>query len=1033
MSENIKDDLNQKPLDVNYWRSFEELYKDESTLKAKQDEFKNGVTDDFDVDKNLSGLSRRKFLALLGASAALAGAGCSDYRDKGEIVSYNKKIDEVLIGQANYYSSTCLGCEDACGILIKTREGRPIKIDGNPDHPVSKGKICSKGQASVLDLYDPSRIQEPLMKRGNGFIKSDWKTVDQEIVKVLNNGGSKEIAIVTHSIVSPTTQKLFEDFKIKYPAAKVYSYELFNQSIKNSTWQKCYGQSTFPLIKWDEANIILSLEGNFLGTEGHKVEQTRMYSSKRDIMESKEFNRLYLVEGNLTVTGMNADYRLRLRPDVQYEFVMSLLNEVVTIKKASSISVDAEAAKVLSAFSLKSFTAKYNLNKETLTHLVSDLIKNKGRAIVYAGSSLSENTQIAVNLLNEVLDNTKLYKTNESSSLAPLSSESEIEQLANSLNNGAVKAVIHFGTNPVFHFSSDLKYSQGLAKTAVITLADTINETTAVSNFVLPINHNFESWGDVKTRTGFYSSVQPVIAPLYNTRQKEAILLNWLSGKPEKYSEKIYLNYLKDNWRNSIHPKLNTPFDFEKYWLGVLHDGVAKANENVSLTFKYITSASALLSDKTESKSGIAVVLQESNSIGDGRFANNGWLQELPHPVSKVTWDNYAAISETTAKRLSVITNDVIEVSVNGKKIELPILVQPGVANDMIAVELGYGRTNSPVVAEQVGFNANKLLGKTSVLTPWVLTGAAITKTNRKHEVVSTQDHQNYDDTLVRDIHLKRSIIKEGTLLEYAKNPKFVQDGKIKLISMYDSFKYPDVKWAMSIDLNKCLGCSECVVACNVENNVPVVGKDQVLLGREMSWLRIDRYYSGTPDNPRVSVQPMLCQHCDNAPCENVCPVVATTHSADGLNQMVYNRCVGTRYCSNNCPYKVRRFNFFDFRDHFRNGYQTEQSFELAMNPEVTVRSRGVMEKCTFCVQRIMDARQEAVKNNTEIKGTDVKTACQVACGTEAIVFGDMNDPESKLSKYRNHELGYVVLEELNILPNVTYIAKLRNTFTEEL
>jgi molybdopterin-containing oxidoreductase family iron-sulfur binding subunit len=1033
MSENFNDNSNGNQSDPNYWRSFEELYKDENTQKAKFDEFKDGVTDQFEIDKNLSGLSRRKFLALLGASAALAGAGCSDYRDKGEIIPYNQKPEEIVLGAANYYASTCLSCENACGILIKTREGRPIKVDGNPDHPVSKGKICAKGQASILDLYDPSRLQSPMIKRGGSFITSDWKTIDQEVLKVINNESSKEIAIVTHSILSPTTQKLLNEFKVKYLEAQVYSYELFDNSIKNSAWQKCYNQNNFPLIKWDEAEVILSLEGDFLGIEGNKVEQVRLYTEKRDVMKGSDFNRLYVVEGNMSLTGMNADYRLRLKPDAQYDLVMALLNEIIIVKKSSKISVDNNAITALSAFNLNAISKKFELSKDALNQLVTDLIKNSGKSLVYAGRALSEKVQIAVNLLNEVLGNTRLYKDGESLQSSTLSNYSEFEELVTKLNDGKVKAVIHFDSNPVYHLPAELNYSKALSKTSAITLTASVNETTALSNFVLPINHTFESWGDVKVRTGFYSLVQPVIAPLYNTRQKEAILLTWLSGDSQKYSETIYLDYLKNNWKSSIYPSLSSLFDFERYWAGILHDGVSKMSENVNLNYSFSQSSLSLLNDRTESQQGFTVVLQESYSLGDGRFANNGWLQELPHPISKVTWDNYAAISEKTSKKLLLKTNDVISVNVDSRKIKIPVLIQPGVADNMIAIDLGYGRKNSPIVANEVGFNANNLLSKKPSISRWINAGAAISKTNETYNIVSTQDHHTFDDSLIQDIHFKRAIIQEGTLSQYKKNPNFLNTKKHDLVNMYKDFEYSGVKWAMSIDLNKCLGCGDCVVACNVENNIPVVGKDQVALGREMNWLRIDRYYSGTPENPKVSLQPMLCQHCDHAPCENVCPVVATTHSEDGLNQMVYNRCVGTRYCSNNCPYKVRRYNFFNFRDHFRSGYQEQPSFELAMNPEVTVRSRGVMEKCTFCVQRIMEARQEAAKNNTTIKGTDVKTACQDACGTEAIIFGDMNDVESKLSKYRNHQLGYVVLEELNVKPNVTYIAKLRNTFSEEV
>jgi molybdopterin-containing oxidoreductase family iron-sulfur binding subunit len=1033
MSEIFEDKSQENQSDPNYWRSFEELYRDESTLKAKSDEFKVGVTDDFEIEKNLSGLSRRKFLALLGASAALAGAGCSDYRDKGEIVPYNNKSEEIVIGKANYYASTCLSCENACGILIKTREGRPIKIDGNPDHPVNKGKICAKGEASILDLYDPARLQSPLLKRGGSFINSDWNTTDLEILKILNSDSSKEIAIVTHSVLSPTAQKLLNEFKSKYPETRIYSYELFDNSIKNSAWQKCYNQNIFPLIKWNEAEIILSLEGDFLGIEGNKVEQVRLYSEKRDVMKGNEFNRLYVVEGNLSLTGMNADYRLRLKPDAQYDFVMALLNEIVVNKKASKISVDAVVIDLLSTFNLNLISQKYGLSIETLNQLVNDLIKNSGKALVYAGRSLSEKVQIAVNLLNETLGNTGLYRNVESVITQTLSDYSSFEKLMTNLNSGNVKAVIHFDTNPVYHLPVKFKYSDAISKSTVITLTTSRNETTAISNFILPINHTFESWGDTKVRTGIYSLVQPVIAPLYNTRQKEAILLTWLSDGSKKYSETIYLDYLKNNWKTSIYPALNSLFDFERYWAGILHDGVAKISEQQNLNFNFSQSSLSQLNNQTENKDGYTIVLQESYALGDGRFSNNGWLQELPHPVTKVTWDNYAAISESTSKKLAVKTNDLIEVEHNGQKLNLPVLIQPGVADNMIAIDLGYGRKNSPIVANEVGFNANLFLSKNSTISRWVLTSASIRKITGTYNIVSTQDHHTFDDTLIQDIHYKRNIIQEGTLSQYKKNPNFLHEKKHDLVNMYKDFEYKGVKWAMSIDLNKCLGCSDCVVACNVENNIPVVGKDQVALGREMNWLRIDRYYSGTPENPKVSLQPMLCQHCDHAPCENVCPVVATTHSEDGLNQMVYNRCVGTRYCSNNCPYKVRRYNFFNFRDHFRSGYQEQPSFELVMNPEVTVRSRGVMEKCTFCVQRIMEARQEATKNNTVITGNDVKTACQQACGTEAIIFGDMNNVESKLSKYRNHQLGYVVLEELNVKPNVTYLAKLRNTISEEV
>ena len=1034
---------NEKP-EANYWRSFEELYADQKTLEAKKHEFLEGVTNDFNIEKNLSGLSRRKFIALLSASAALAGAGCSDYRDKGEVIPYNLKPEEVIPGKPNYYASTCNGCAQNCGIVIKTREGRPIKIDGNTDHPINKGKICAKGEASILNLYDPSRLQFPLIKQGGIFEKASWGSIDSQIKNSLDSASGSEIAVVTHRFNSPTTKKMFEEFQIKYPSAKIYAYDVYHNEIKNSAWKKCYGGDVFPLIKWDEANIILSLEGDFLGVEGNVVEQMRLFSDRKNVNDVKSFNRLYVAEGNMSLTGMNADYRFRLRPDNQLAFVLSLLNELITKKNISSPAVDANIKNIISSFSLKEFASQNGIEYKKLSHLVDDLAANRGSAIVYGGRALNEQTQIAVNLLNEVLGNTKTYRPDAVDiSKSVYSSNEELKNLVSSMNSGKVKAVIHFDTNPVYHLPQDLQYEKALGKVPmVITLSESENETAYASNYVLPISHTLESWGDYNVRTGVYSLQQPVISPIYNTRQKEAILLNLISDNPQNYSEKLYLDYLKKSWQENIFPKLSSPFTFEKFWIGALHDGVITTKEEAPQSPRSGVSkfpslweelGMGLISHKKVA--GFTVMITESYRLGDGRYANNGWLQELPHPVSKVTWDNYAAISERSAKVLGVKNNDLVEIKVGNKKVSIPVILQPGVADNFISVETGFGRKNSGVVAQEAGVNVQPFYALSeNSNSPWMVTNASVSKVSGSYKVISTQDHQNFDDALTKNAHLKRDIIQEGTVLQYLKDPDFLHKNKEHhLPNMYDDFAYNDVKWGMSIDLNRCLGCGNCIAACNVENNIPVVGKDQVEKGREMMWLRIDRYYSGTPEEPKPAVQPMLCQHCDQAPCENVCPVAATQHSPDGLNQMVYNRCVGTRYCSNNCPFKVRRFNFYNFRDHFANGYYLQDSVSLMHNPEVTVRSRGVMEKCSFCIQRIMEAREEAIRVNQPLKGSDVRTACQNSCGTEAIKFGNIKDPKEEFYQYRNHKLGYYVLEELNVKPNVTYLAKLRNTHSEEV
>lgn len=1018
----------QNTPDLNYWRSFKELHNDQEFIETSHKEFSEEQKKEFDL-KDLSGISRRKFLALIGASAALAGAGCSDYRDKGEIIPYDDKPEEINIGTPNYYASTCTACNNACGILIKTREGRPIKVDGNPDHPVNLGKICAKGQASILSLYDPERISSPGLRSEFGFDDISWQQADDLIIKSLSSAGAKEIAIVSHNILSPTVKKLLNDFSAKYPSTKIYSYELFNDDVRNSAWQKSYGSGLFPLINWADAKIILSLEGDFLGTESDKVETARMFSEGRDVSKLDKFNRLYVVEGNLSLTGMNADYRLRLRPDAQLEFVLTLLKELSN--QGQSVS-----GLNLNNYSLKSFVKKYSLDDKKLKHLMADLLNNKGRSIIYAGNSMPEDVHIAVNYLNELLGNNTLYRTDSTRiNVMSLSTNTELTELAAKMKAGNVAVLINLNSNPAYHLPGDLSFREGLKNVpTVISLVESVNETSELSKFVLPINHIFESWGDVEIRNKFYSLQQPVIAPLLNSRQKEAVLLNWIYGNSNSYNEKIYHDYLMNRWQSEVYPQLNSVMSFKQFWFASLHDGVVI--HTTSNLAKSSFSAASLSSINTSPRnlSSFVLSLKESYAVGDGRFANNGFLQELPHPVSKITWDNYAAVSDKSAKDLGLGEKDIVAITVGSNKLDIPVFVQPGCADNTVSIELGYGRSSAGIIGTGVGFHANVLRSIKDDSAAMLFSVSNITKASGNYELASTQEHHSFDNELTKDIEKKRKIVQEGTVALYSKNKNFIKsNNKHELESVYDQYSYPGLKWGMSIDLNKCTGCSECITACTVENNVPVVGKDQVLKSREMMWLRIDRYYSGEINEPEVSTMPMLCQHCDQAPCENVCPVVATNHSPDGLNQMVYNRCVGTRYCSNNCPYKVRRFNFFNFRDHFRGGYQEEQLLSLMHNPEVTVRSRGVMEKCTFCVQRISEARAEATHQGKTIKGSDVRTACQEACGTNAIMFGDINDKESEFYKYRNHDLGYYILEELNVKPNVTYIARLRNTHTEEV
>lgn len=1055
-----------------FWKSLKQFDGTKPTNASSKQEFVEGVTDDFDVNK-LSDPARRKFLALVGATAALTATACTDYRDKKEIVTYNKKPASVTYGKANYYASTL---NDGQGVLVKAREGRPIKVDGNPQHPMSQGAITATAQAEMLNLYDPARLRFPVEQNQSKLMlfrdempRIKWETIDKNVVGMLKEAVSqgKEIAIVAHTSKSPTRKLLLEEFTAKYPTTKVYNYEVHGSRNRHDAWKACYPDSPgLPSIKLEVPDLIVALQWDFMCTDDNVSEQSKAYATRRNVDDAANFNRLYVFEGDVSLTGANADYRMRLSPESQYPLVMALISYMAS----KGMNVPAEVAQKASAYSLDAVASANKLDKAKLVKFAEDLRSKAGKSIVVAGNILPVEVHVATNWLNEILGNQPAFDYTRYETEFNGLNFSDMENLVSNMKSGRVNVLIHFDTNPVFNLPPDLDYAEGMKKVAnTLTLTESVNESCAGNRYIIPINHALESWGDFELRNGYYSTQQPIISPIHDTRQKEALLLNWMQDDPNKYSHDIYHKFMMDNWRNNIFPNAGVGSDFMDFWYSMLEDGFFK-KESIPQNAPAISVSSASMLTPSAQKSKYTVILHKSQYISDGRYANNGWLQELPNPVTKVVWDNYAAMSPGTAKELNVSyaedrynkIADTVEVTVNGKMVKLPVFVQPGMADNVIAVALGYGRTVCGEIGQGVGYYSTTLLSKNPGISQWIYTGADVRKGIGTLILASTQEHHSLDDKFVKDVHLKRHIIQEYTVpfyIEFEKKftaakkelkERFYENEalyeeeleKVKsklmghynydLRSIYPAHEYKDVKWAMSIDLNKCTGCGACVASCNVENNIAIVGKEETTKGREMQWLRIDTYFSGTPDEPVPSLQPMLCQQCDNAPCENVCPVAATTHSPDGLNQMTYNRCVGTRYCSNNCPYKVRRFNFFDFRDHLQDGFYKRDTTELLHNPEVTVRARGVMEKCTFCVQRIMEARQDAIRDNRKIQGTDVRTACQDACAASAITFGDMNDKNSDVSRLREHDLGYRVLENLAIRPNVTYIAKLRN-ITEEV
>jgi Fe-S-cluster-containing dehydrogenase component/anaerobic selenocysteine-containing dehydrogenase len=1006
-----------------YWQSLRGLNNGVDEQKAK--EFMDGVTDDFSMSE-MSVMSRKKFLALLSASAAVAAAGCTGYHDRGQIVPYTRKPAEVTPGVSNFYASTCTGCAQSCGILVKTREGRPIKVDGNPDHPVNRGKSCAKGQGEILQLYDPARLRAP---KGGAKGDATWASAEEDILGRLDavSKSGREIAIISHAVHSPTTEKLLREFQAHFPGTKTYTYDLFHNDAQRRAWELAYGSGGPPSIRWEKAAVVVALESDFLGTEGNTVEQIARFSSARDIMKGDTFNRLYSVEGTMSLTGANADYRYRVRPEHQGALVAGLIHELGVNRGLFKVPASLEG--LVAANSLESFARLSGLTLKNLDRLAADLEKNRGQSLVVAGAALPVDVHLLVNFLNDALGNDALYEE-ASVSHSSYTNASEWSALLDRMRQGGVGAVIHLKANPAYHLPGTLGYSEALKKVGLsISLTESENETSALCTYVLPVHHAFESWGDFHVRTGVVSFQQPLIAPLYDTRQAEAVLLSWMRGKGS-YRENTYHQYLMARWEREVYPSLSVAAAFPDFWNSALHDGVVTLPNPPGR--KNAFRVDSLKTVSLTTAAGFALVLTESHFVGDGRYANNGWMQELPHPVSKIVWDNYAAISKSSADELGVKDNDMISVSTGIGAVELPVFVQPGQADGLISVSLGYGRTLAGPIGTHVGVSLQPLLPAATVAGSRVVTGAVVAKGHGTYALASTQEHYPLDNTLLKDIHLRREIIREGTLEEYKKNPRFLHEKEGEgESSITSNVEYNGVKWAMAIDLNKCVGCNACVAGCNVENNIPVVGREQVAKGREMHWLRIDRYFAGSVEDPELSHQPMLCQHCDNAPCENVCPVVATTHSPDGLNQMTYNRCVGTKYCSNNCPYKVRRFNFFNWRSELADSYYEQESVSLMHNPEVTVRSRGVMEKCTFCVQRIMESRQHAAEAGTPFTGTDVRTACQEACPATAIVFGNANDPESEIARYRKHDTGYHVLGELNVKPNVTYVAKLRNIHPE--
>jgi molybdopterin-containing oxidoreductase family iron-sulfur binding subunit len=1001
-----------------YWKGLEELNKTPEFVEKNKHEFAEPIP----VEEVLEGGSlfgktpRRDFLKALGFGVGAVTLAACQKVPVHKSIPYLIKPEEVTPGVANYYSSSY----DGHAILVKTREGRPIKIEGNPNDLLSKGGLSGQAQASVLDLYDSNRIQNP--KQDGAEV--DWDSIDSFIKGELSaiKATGKKIAIVTSTINSPSTLSVIADFIAAYPTAKHVTYDAVSYTGIIQANQNSFGKAVLPHYNFDKADVIVSFGADFLGTWISPTEFIGQYVKNRNnkSLQSKKMSRHIQFESGMSNTGSNADVRIPIKPSEEGIALINLYNAISGTTLPGSKKLDnlpAENAIAVAAAELKAA---------------------KGKALVVAGSN-DVAVQTLVNSINSLLGayGTIIDLDNASNQFA--GNDAEFVELVSDMNNGAVDAVFFLDANPAYDYYNPDAIKAALKKVRLrVSFARNAEETASLCNIIAPNHYYLESWGDSNSLAGYYTVVQPTINPVYNTRQAETSLLAWSNG-----TFKEYYAYVRDNWDKKLLALGG--LTGLKGWETLLQTGYVKVADKTATAYTtnhdLTAAAQTILAHSAELAAGkVELQLYQSIAMRDGKRANNPWLQELPDPVSKVTWENFAALSPVYAKSLGLEQGDIIKITANGYTIALPVLLQPGQAQGTISVAVGYGRTLAGPVGEGKGENAFPF--NTFRNGAFIGTAAAtIEKTGDQSELAQTQTHHSYEG--------RNSIIRETTFTEYKKNP-YAASGHFdehKTYSMWDEYDHPTFNWVMAIDLNACTGCGACVVACSAENNVPVVGKDEVRRRREMHWIRIDRYYSfnkggdlitkeseinqlsdANMDNVSVVYQPMLCQHCDHAPCETVCPVLATVHSSEGLNHMAYNRCIGTRYCANNCPYKVRRFNWFNYWNDARfDNYLQGEHTQLVLNPDVVTRFRGVMEKCSMCIQRIQAGKLKAKIEKRSVKDGDIKVACQQTCPANAIVFGNVNDPSSEVAQALKSERTYYVLEELNTQPGVGYQVKVRN------
>ncbi len=1048
--------------DQQVWISEKDLTQDAILVQEMDSERSSVNISSLLEDDNSVGVesNRRDFLKLLGFGITAATLASCEAPIK-KAIPYTVATDEIIPGIANYYASSFVEGGDYCPIIVKTREGRPIKIEGNSLSSMTRGGTSSRAQASVISLYDINRLKNPGKVNGDKVDQLSWSDLDNAITSALNP--TSRIRIVSSTIMSPTAKKAIREFCVKYPNTKHIMYDAISSAALLQATQNCFGLRAIPDYRFDQAETIVSFNADFLGTWISPIEYAADYIKGRRVdAKNPKMSRHFQVESHMSLSGSNADHRIMVKPSEQGAAVIALYNLVASKTGASALSGGEVNEKA----------------KIALTKAADSLVSNKGKSLVVCGNN-NVDQQTIVHGINQLLGNIGTTVSFARVSYQRQGNEAEVNTLVGEMTAGQVDALIFWNANPCYDLAFASQFKDAMSKVQWrISMNSIMDETTSNCTHIAPVHHFLESWGDVEPKSGVYSLIQPTINPIFNTRQAEHSLLTWSkSTSLNANAEQPYYEYLMSSWK-AMFASLD--------WDTTLHNGVYDAPSGNALNSAFAGNVFGSASKiKAGTSNGLEISFTESVNIGAGQYANNPWLQEIPEPISRCSWGNHVGIpisfdGDRRFVAFEKIDDDgtIVNLNLSGQSTAISAIKQFGQMQGTVSAALGYGRTSGGVCGTGIGVNLFPYLKlDENGHTQYYIDGVELKNAHQGLEkgFACVQHHHtfgvtaiekssgnkiNADEAALVDDFFKpitkgyqgsltdRSILRTSNLSELKekvednnKKREAAQDLNSK--TLYPGFDYQynsGHHWGLHIDMNSCIGCSACAVACMSENNVPVVGKKEVARHHEMTWLRIDRYYYGDVENPSVAYQPMMCQHCNSAPCENVCPVNATNHSSDGLNQMAYNRCVGTRYCANNCPYKVRRFNWFDFTesDLFPGNsrmmagekdkpYYAENLVRMVLNPDVTVRSRGVIEKCSFCIQRIQEGKLNAKKESRILRPNEVKTACQTACPTGAITFGDMNNPDSDLSKKLKNPLNYIVLEEIGVRSVVNYTMRVTN------